>query len=361
MTVQVHDSGFSREPRINSPGILWWRAAVLQVLEQATPTRTERVRSALERSAESSKDKSWITEEVLWETQPPAGYNLPIDVSWKQIKPRIRLISLILGVLLTVYGLANVGLDLRRASILKAEEMTGSAAALPVKAADDFSFTVPVWGASEENKSLSDTNQPAELAAPPMPTMLPLESAQEPKIRDEAEKQAVSQPSLAEVIKPEKPLRLVIPAINMDAPVVPAESSFVTVMGKKFQQWDAPNKYAAGWHLDSAKLGESGNTVLNGHNNIYGEVFAHLEDLKPGDIIQVYGEKHLFSYRIANVMILPEKYENLDVRSQNAQWIMPSKDERLTLVSCWPYNNNTHRLIVVASPASREEIRKLLR
>jgi sortase A len=193
-----------------------------------------------------------------------------------------------------------------------------------------------------------------------MPTLLPLEPNQEPKVREGAVKQSIS-PSLAAIVKPEKPLRLVIPAIGLNAPVVPAESSFVTVMGKKFQQWAAPDKYAAGWHLDSAMLGEPGNTVLNGHNNIYGEVFAHLEDLKPGDIIQVYGEDHVFSYQIANVMILPEKYENLDVRSQNAQWIMPSKDERLTLVSCWPYNNNTHRLIVVASPTSREEITKLFR
>ena len=27
-------------------------------------------------------------------------------------------------------------------------------------------------------------------------------------------------------------------------------------------------------------------------------------------------------------------------------------DDRLTLVSCWPYTSNTHRVIVVAKPAS---------
>ena len=55
-------------------------------------------------------------------------------------------------------------------------------------------------------------------------------------------------------------------------------------------------------------------------------------------------------------MILPEKFEQLDVRMKNAQWILPSVDERLTLISCWPYESNTHRLIVVARPLGQEEI-----
>jgi LPXTG-site transpeptidase (sortase) family protein len=29
---------------------------------------------------------------------------------------------------------------------------------------------------------------------------------------------------------------------------------------------------------------------------------------------------------------------------------MPSTDERLTLITCWPYETNTHRLIIVALP-----------
>lgn len=40
----------------------------------------------------------------------------------------------------------------------------------------------------------------------------------------------------------------------------------------------------------------------------------------------------------------------VDVRMDNARWILPSTDERLTLVTCWPAKSNTHRLIIVASP-----------
>jgi sortase A len=48
--------------------------------------------------------------------------------------------------------------------------------------------------------------------------------------------------------------------------------------------------------------------------------------------------------------ILPEKGQPLSVRLKNAAWIQPTTDERLTLVTCWPYTSNTHRLIIVARP-----------
>ena len=43
------------------------------------------------------------------------------------------------------------------------------------------------------------------------------------------------------------------------------------------------------------------------------------------------------------------------VRRANAQWIAPTDDERLTLVTCWPYISNTHRLIIVAKPVSNDQ------
>ena len=52
--------------------------------------------------------------------------------------------------------------------------------------------------------------------------------------------------------------------------------------------WDVPNWRAAGWLKTSAQAGAPGNTVLDGHHNIYGEVFRYLVDLKPGDAIQLW-------------------------------------------------------------------------
>jgi sortase A len=158
----------------------------------------------------------------------------------------------------------------------------------------------------------------------------------------------------------EEPTRIVIPAIDLDAPVHLAETYFVEMGGEYYQQWLAPDEFAVGWHTESARLGEPGNTVLNGHNNIYGEVFRYLTELSVGDTILVYGQEAVYKYRITNHMILPEKYQQLDVRMNNAQWILPSQDERLTLITCWPYESNTHRLIIVAEPVFKEKLARKL-
>jgi Sortase (surface protein transpeptidase) len=93
-----------------------------------------------------------------------------------------------------------------------------------------------------------------------------------------------------------------------------------------------------------------GNTVISGHHNAFGKVFEHLIDLEVGDEVIMLSGIHEFYYVIVNKMILPEKEESLDRRLQNARWILSSTDERLTLVTCWPANSNSHRLILVAVP-----------
>jgi LPXTG-site transpeptidase (sortase) family protein len=162
--------------------------------------------------------------------------------------------------------------------------------------------------------------------------------------------------AVAFIPPPQVPVRIVIPSIDLNAPVVPAPVDFETIAGKEFLQWFVPDEFAVGWHTTSAMLGETGNTVLNGHHNVFGEVFGSLVDVTEGDMIWVESDHYRYSYQITNKMILPEKYEQLDVRMNNAQWILPTVDQRLTLISCWPYESNTHRLIIVAIPLGQEEI-----
>jgi len=152
------------------------------------------------------------------------------------------------------------------------------------------------------------------------------------------------------VENPQVPVRLVIPSIELDAQVIPAEWEVVSLWGQELRRWLAPDEGAVGWHTTSAHLGEPGNTVLNGHHNVYGKIFAQLSDVAPGDVIEVFSEDNFYQYMVSNVMILSEKYEPLDVRLSNATWIQPSTDERLTLITCWPPETNTHRVIVVAQP-----------
>ena len=145
------------------------------------------------------------------------------------------------------------------------------------------------------------------------------------------------------------PDRLVIPAIGLVAPVLPAALTEVMSGGQLYQQWLAPDEQAAGWHTTSATLGLIGNTVLNGHHNVHGEVFGHLVDLRADDLVWVYSGPLAFVYQIRLITILPERWQPLETRLVNARWIQSSSDERLTLVTCWPYTSNTHRLIIVAA------------
>jgi sortase A len=121
---------------------------------------------------------------------------------------------------------------------------------------------------------------------------------------------------------------------------------------KLYTKWVVPKK-AAGWHENSALPGTVENVVLSGHHNVEGKVFRYVVDLEPGDELQLYVDDIPYLYYVSEKYILKEAGMPMDVRRANAQWIQPTGDERLTLVTCWPYEwpGTTHRVVVVARPA----------
>lgn len=149
------------------------------------------------------------------------------------------------------------------------------------------------------------------------------------------------------------PTRIVAPSIDLDAKVKPMGWEMVDRNGTLASEWVVPQK-AAGWHMNSALPGHEENVVLSGHHNIEGKVFRYVVDLSIGDEITLYVGDTPYMYEVNEKYILKEYGMPLEVRRKNAQWIMPSGDERLTLVTCWPYEwpGNSHRVIVVAKPAS---------
>jgi sortase A len=162
-----------------------------------------------------------------------------------------------------------------------------------------------------------------------------------------------------------RPTRIRIAAIHVDAPVVPIGWEVVNVDGLDGQSgqsqamWQVPDWYAAGWHETSAKLGVPGNTVLNGHNTTNGEVFRDLYKLEPGTLIVMDDENGGgYKYRVQHVHILPEAGQPLEVRVQNARYIQPTEDERLTIVTCHPYGSLRNRLVVIALPEPVSEERE---
>ncbi len=178
------------------------------------------------------------------------------------------------------------------------------------------------------------------------PTLVAVEQPAQPFPTPEAEAdgaQPTADPGLA-------PDRIVIPRIELDASVIPVESEPLQFEGEVYAQWLAPNYRAVGWHNTSVGMGVPGNTVLNGHHNIKGEVFRDLYQLQTGDEIDLFSGDREFRYVVVYTAVLPERNQPLEVRLANAEWIQSTEDERITLITCWPYESNTHRVVVIAVP-----------
>jgi len=231
-----------------------------------------------------------------------------------------------------------------RASIIEANESLPQNGGGAQPGADSSSNLAP---SSTEPPPLVLPETPLQSEVTPAPTAI----APTPEPTPPADPTQVETSPAAAEFEPGAPTRLVIPSIGLDAPVVTVGWSLVTQNGQQVSMWDVPNWRAAGWLKTSARVGAPGNTILDGHHNIAGEVFRDLVGLKPGDTIQLWVDDQARDYVVSLLKILPEKGQPIEVRLQNAKWIQPTEDERLTLVTCWPYENNTHRLIVVALPA----------
>ena len=230
---------------------------------------------------------------------------------------------ILLGSMLLLAGLANSIFGIRQTS--SPFDVVGG---VPVEAPADANIDLDVQAAARAEELMASVSEES-------PSGL-LQSAQVYEVSD-----------IPEGLIPD---RLVISSIGLDAPIIPTKIKEVDYQGQVYYQWLAPNKPAVGWHEASALLGSPGNTVLNGHHNVYGEVFKNLVNVHEGDLIEVYSGKNEYRYRVALAMLLPERFKSLSIRFENARWILPTTDERLTLITCWPYESNTHRVIIVALP-----------
>jgi len=187
---------------------------------------------------------------------------------------------------------------------------------------------VPLDVSTEDIPSLADN---------PLPVVV--EDVEQSEIADPPPRNAASAP----------PTRIVAESINLDTSVIETGWEQVDTDGVTTNVWIVAD-YAAGWHNNSSLPGEGGNIVLSGHHNIKGEVFRYIVELEVGDIVSLFVDDQQYNYAITDKFIVKDKGEPDSVRRANAKWIGPFNEERLTLVTCWPYNNNTHRVIVIAKP-----------
>ncbi len=145
------------------------------------------------------------------------------------------------------------------------------------------------------------------------------------------------------------PTRIRAPAIELDAPVVEVFARTALVGGLPATEWLVPDD-AAGYHSGSAYPGHGGNTVISGHHNMGTQVFRRLIDIEIGDEIVLWAGEQQFHYTVFRTELFPERGLTAQQQLDNGRWIAPTADERLTLVTCWPYSGNSHRLVVVARP-----------
>jgi LPXTG-site transpeptidase (sortase) family protein len=155
----------------------------------------------------------------------------------------------------------------------------------------------------------------------------------------------------ANTTKGTAPTRITASSIGLDAQVVEIGSHKETQQGTEVTVWEEADS-AAGLHRGSAYPGQVGNIVISARHNSQGEVFRHIAELKEGAEIQLYAGDKVYGYIVEQILIIPDKYISAEKRRENEAWIGSTSDERLTLVSFWPYETNTHRVIVIAKPAA---------
>lgn len=102
-------------------------------------------------------------------------------------------------------------------------------------------------------------------------------------------------------------------------------------------------KVAAGWVPETAPIGTPGNAVIAGHRNYtHGDHFNRLGEVETGDIIRYTGKTgEVFTYEVYEILILSP--------DDPAIFEQPEGKEILTLYTCHPIREATHRLIVRAN------------
>lgn len=136
--------------------------------------------------------------------------------------------------------------------------------------------------------------------------------------------------SLAQVSAPTpgpgQAVRIQIPAIRVDAPVVQGDG------------WEQLKK-GVGQHAGSPNPGEKGNVVLSAHNDIFGEIFRYLDRLQPGDEVVLHTGDRAHTYIVAKTDV---------VEPTSVEFMAPTKQPTVTLISCYPYLVDNKRIVVTA-------------
>lgn len=130
------------------------------------------------------------------------------------------------------------------------------------------------------------------------------------------------------------PTRVVVPSAGIDTPI--AEVGVVQRGGERV--WETAWR-SAGHHLNSARPGQPGNMVLTGHVSVADAanvpVFATLDAVAEGDIVEVYAGDARYRYAITTIQVV-DPDETRVLKSDHRSLV--------TLITCTP--DLRHRLVL---------------
>jgi sortase A len=125
----------------------------------------------------------------------------------------------------------------------------------------------------------------------------------------------------------ETALALIIPKLNLNGAIVQGVD------------WEAL-KQGVGQIPNGINPGdEVGNVSFAAHNDIYGSLFQHLDQLEVGDTLQVQTRTNVYTYTITETRIVEPNEVSVLENRQGAT---------VTLISCYPYQVNDKRIVVFA-------------
>lgn len=246
------------------------------------------------------------------------------------MKKKISTLLIIIGILVAAYPLAN------RAYIWYWENklLEGFESELELQIESETTSEADYLALQvlfEQESELADRDESGLLQPDPDTDVIPAEDLMDPIERPQTSgtaQEPVSEPAPVQSSNTGTFGKIVIPKIDLTMPLLSGASEYNLNRG-------------AATIAGTSGFGEIGNVGIAGHRGrSYGIMFNRLDEMVIGDTIEVVTSEKIYKYKVYKTHIVEPT--DVTVLYRN------SKDQIITLVTCDPVRNPTHRLIVHA-------------
>jgi sortase A len=244
------------------------------------------------------------------------------------MKKRISTLLIIIGILVAAYPLAS------RAYIWYWENklLEGFESELELQIGSETLSEADYLALQilfEQESELADRDESGLLQPDPDVDIIPAEDYLDPVERPQAgETTPETVPAPVQTSSSGALGKIVIPKIDLTMPILNGATEYNLNRG-------------AATIAGTSNFGEIGNVGIAGHRGrSYGIMFNRLDEMTIGDTIEVVTSSKTYKYKVYKTHIVEPT--DITVLYRN------SKDQIITLVTCDPVRNPTHRLIVHA-------------